>query len=101
MNLAGERLALVHADVRVGHDRGQVVGVPADDLSGESPVERKADLVDYATLDEKGSQPPCHHRAGLDSTPRGPDGHPVAVNNAALGGQLWAQLREHLRLQFV
>ena len=46
LDLAGEHLALVHADVRVGHQRGQVVGDAADRLAGEAPVERQADLVD-------------------------------------------------------
>src|ERR1700723_751436 len=41
LDLAGARLAFVHAHVRVGQERGQVVGVTADDLSGEGPVERE------------------------------------------------------------
>ena len=57
--------------------------------------------MDYAPLDNKGPQPPRHHRTGLDSTARRSDRHPAAVNNTALGGQLGAQLCEHLRLQFV
>src|ERR1700678_2438765 len=69
-DLASERLAFVHAHVRIGQERGQVVGVAADDLPGESPVEREADLVDHASLDDKGPQPPGHHRTGLDSTAR-------------------------------
>src|ERR1700678_3968461 len=101
LDLAGERLAFVHAHVRVGQERGQLVGVAADNLPGESPVEREADLVDYAPLDDKGPQAPGHHRTGLDSTARRLDRHPAAVNNTALGGQLVAQLGEHLRLQFV
>src|SRR5277367_1256690 len=53
LDLAGERLAFVHAHVRVGKERGQVVGVAADTLPGESPVEREADLMDHAPLDDK------------------------------------------------
>ena len=101
VDLAGERLALVHAHVRVGHQRGQVVGVAADDLAGEAPVERQADLVDDAALDEQRPQPPRHHRAGLDPAARRLHRQPAAVDDAALGGQLRAQLDEHLRLQFV
>src|SRR5271170_7413567 len=70
MDLASERLAFVHAHVRVGQQRRQVVGVVADALPGESPVEWEADLVDHASLDNKGPQPPSHHRTSLDSTPR-------------------------------
>src|SRR3984957_20080056 len=62
LDLADERLAFVHADVRVGQERSQVVGVAADNLPGESPMERKADLVDHAPLDEKGPEPPGDHR---------------------------------------
>src|SRR5271163_731062 len=57
--------------------------------------------MDYAPFDNKGSQPPRHHRAGLDSTARRSDRHPAAVNDTALCRQLVAQLGEHLRLQFV
>src|ERR1700691_5675339 len=64
LNLASERLAFVHAYVRVGQERGQIVSVAADDLPGESPVEREADLVDYASLDDKWPQPPGPHRTG-------------------------------------
>ena len=77
------------------------LALPPTTLPGESPVEREADLVDHAPLDDKGPQPPRHHRTGLDSTARRLDRHPAAVNNTALGGQLVAQLGEHLRLQFV
>jgi hypothetical protein len=54
MDLAGERLAVVHAHVRVGHERGQVVGVAADALPSESPVEGETDLVDHAPSTTKG-----------------------------------------------
>src|SRR6202041_441884 len=87
--------------VRVGQECGQVVGVPANSLPGESPVEREADLVDHASLDDKGPQPPGHHRTSLDSTARRLYRHPAAVNNTALGSQFVAQLGEHLRLQLV
>src|SRR5580704_14520208 len=79
IDLAGERLGFVHAHVRVGQKRGQVVGVGADYLPGESPVEGEADLMDYAPLDSKGPQPPRHHRTSLDSTARRSDRHPAAV----------------------
>src|ERR1700677_686249 len=101
MDLAGKCLAFVHAHVRVSHDRGQVIGVAADALPGEGPVEWESDLVDHAPLDNKGPQPPGHHRTSLDSTARRLDRHPAAVGNTALGGQFVAQLSEHLRLQFV
>ena len=39
MDLASECLALVHTHIRIGQDGGQVVGVAADDLPGERPVE--------------------------------------------------------------
>ena len=42
-----------------------------------------------------------HHRARLDPAACRPDRHPAAVDDAALGGQLRAQLDEHLRLQFI
>src|SRR5271170_2101988 len=57
--------------------------------------------MDYAPLDNKRPQPPRHHRTGLDSTARRSDRHPAAVNNTTLCRQFWAQLGEHLRLQFV
>src|ERR1700760_507005 len=37
-HLAGKGLALMHAYVRVGHQRGQVVCVVADNLAGEGPM---------------------------------------------------------------
>src|SRR5580658_9409487 len=83
LDLASERLAFVHAYVRVGQERGQIVSVAADDLPGESPVEREADLVDHPPLDDKGPQAPGHHCSGLDSTARRLDRHPAAVNDAA------------------
>ena len=84
--LAGERLAVVHAHVRVGKERRQVVGIGANALPGEGPVERETDLVNHSPLDNKRLDPACHHRAGLDSTAGRSDGHPAAVNDAALGG---------------
>src|SRR5215468_11810470 len=41
MDLAGERLTLVHAHVGVGHQRRQIVGIAAYDFPGKSPVERE------------------------------------------------------------
>ena len=48
MDFTGEGLAFVHAHVRIGQKRGQVVGVAADHLPGKSPVEGETDLVDHA-----------------------------------------------------
>src|ERR1700761_2388811 len=101
LDLACERLAFVHAHIRVGQEGGQVVGVAADGLTGKSPVEREAYLVYHASLDDKRPYSPGSHRTSLDSTTRSLDRHPAAVNNTALGGQLEAKLSEHLRLQFV
>src|SRR6201994_716906 len=70
LDLAGECLAFVHAYVRVGQERGQIIGVAAHALPGEGPMEREADLVDYAPLDDKRPQPPGHHCASLYSTAR-------------------------------
>ena len=83
------------------HQGGQVVGIAADDLSGEPPVEWEADLVDHSPVDDERTHPPGHHGAHLDAAARRADRHPAAVDDPALGGQLRAQLDEHLRLQFV
>ena len=52
-------------------------------------------------LDDERPHPPGHHGAHLDAAARRADRHPAAVDDPALGGQLRAQLDEHLRLQFV
>ena len=102
VDLAGEHLALVHAHVRVGHQRGQVVGVAADRSRRRSPS-GTAGRSGGSTrpVDAQRLEAPRHHRPRLDRAARRAHRQPAAVLDAALGGQFRAQLDEHLRLQFV
>ena len=52
VNPARERFAFVHTHIRVGYQRGKVIGVAAYDFPSEGPVKRQADLVNEPSLDE-------------------------------------------------
>jgi hypothetical protein len=64
LDLAGKRLALMHAHIRISQERRQVVVVAVHGLTGESPVEREADLVDQAPLDGIGPLVPISEAGG-------------------------------------
>ncbi len=83
LHLAGENLALVHAHVGIGQQRGQVVGVAADRLAGEAPVKRQADLVDRLAIEEQRPQAARHHRPRRRAAAGRAHGQPAAMVDAA------------------
>src|SRR5579875_868509 len=99
--LAGEHLALVHGDVRVEHDRGEVVGDASGNLAGPAEVDRHPNLVINLALNAQRPQPGRHQGAGLDAASPAGDDHPVANLDSTLRRELGTQLDEHRRLQFV
>ena len=86
----------------IGNQRGQIVGVAADAFRRRSPS-GTASRSGGSTRPSTSERPDAarHHGAGLDPAARRPDRQPAAVDDAALAGQLGAQLDEHRRLQFV
>src|SRR6185437_13332783 len=101
VDLARERLGLVHADVGIGYEGGEIVGVVADHLAGKGPVERNAYLVDDPPGHLHRPEPPRDHGPRLDTGPRRLYREPAPMHDAPLRGQLGAQLDEHLGLELV
>ena len=96
-DVAREGLRLVNADIRLEHDRDEIVRHGARRLAGEAPMERDADLVDATSGDIERLHAAGHHRARFDRAARRPDDEPSAVLDPALRGQLCRESSGSLR----
>ncbi len=91
----------MHGHIRVGDERSQIVGAAADDLSGEAPLERDADLVDRFAVNDHRLLALSHQRPRFDPSAFGLADHPAAIFNAMQRGKLRADLNEHRRHQLI
>src|SRR5918994_3864978 len=94
-----EGFGFVDGDVRFEGDRDQVVDHVAFDQAAGTPVVREADSVELLSLEVVDRDAVRDQGLAVDLTPARGDGYPAGVVHAFLGGQLWADLAEQLRLQ--
>src|SRR6266851_5134675 len=99
--LTSECFRFVHADVRLGDQRSQIVCDCPDRLPGVAPMNWKPDLMPYLPVHQQRLKSMCHHCARFDFTARSGYHKPRCMLDAALGCQFRPQLYKHFGLQFV
>ena len=98
---ADKDFSLVHGDVRVSDQRGQVVGETADSFPGVAPLERDTDLMDRLAVYLHRLDAFCHQSAGFDLAARRCGDHPAAVLDAVFRREFRAEFDEHGGHQFI
>src|SRR5688572_22148192 len=84
-------------DVRIAHERRQLVAGVTRAEPLIAPVPGHADLVDDLPVDAQGPQTARDERLRADAGARAGDFDPVQILEPFLGGELWTDLDEHLR----